>query len=58
MKNETTISVMDAMRDTTMNVTVHVVGIRLLRFRLWIGVRLIKLASMVMGCDIEFKNMP
>jgi hypothetical protein len=46
-----TVKAADAMKRATMNVTVT--GMRVLRIRLWLGVKLIGLACWVMGCGCE-----
>lgn len=41
----------DVMKQCTVNV--RLTGVRVWRVRLWIGCKLIKLASLVMGCGIR-----
>jgi hypothetical protein len=45
------IKAVDAMRDMT--ITVRITGMKELRLRLWIGVRLVRLAARIMGMGIE-----
>ena len=36
-----------------MTITVNVTGVRAARMRLWIGIRLIRLAALIIGCGIK-----
>lgn len=47
------VSANDLARNITMNVEIKVTGTALFRVRLWLGIRLIKLASLVIGCRIS-----
>jgi hypothetical protein len=38
--------------------TVNISGLRAWRCRVWIGVRLIKLAALVIGCGFHVDNRP
>jgi len=44
----------DAMRQVTMEV--EIVGMETFAVRVWIGRQLLKLACLVMGCGIKFKE--
>jgi hypothetical protein len=44
-----------AMRDVTLRV--DVTGVRVWKFRLWLGGLLLQLAALVMGCGIRFDGM-
>ncbi len=44
------VSMQDAMRATTMQITVT--GARRTRIRLWLGTRIMRIAGAVIGCDV------
>lgn len=47
------------MRDNlTLTVEMHVTGIRWMKFRLWAGSHIMRLAASVIGCGIEIKTLP
>jgi hypothetical protein len=43
----------DVMKRLTLEV--NITGVRVLRARLWLGMRLMRLAVWVMGCDLDMK---
>lgn len=47
------ISMQEAVR--AMTLTVEVTGVRAARARLWLGLKLLKLAARVIGCGIDIK---
>lgn len=45
----------EIMAKKTLDVEISVSGVRWAKVRLWIGVRILKLAARVIGCGIEIK---
>lgn len=43
--------------NTTLTVNIKTVLTRELRVRLWIGKHLIRLAALLLGCNVEFEGM-
>ena len=52
------ISMGEIMARQTIEVEFSVTGIRWFKFRLWLAARIIKLATLVMGCNLKIKEPP
>lgn len=51
----TPIRMSEIIRQQTLTVELCLTGVRWARFRIWLGVRIIKLGAYVVGCGIEMK---
>ena len=51
-----TLPVSDVLRRCTLNVRVRLTGLRIFALRVWLGTRLIRLAALVLGCNIAIET--